>query len=488
MPNQNEIDMLRSARAAGVTTRDEMANFMAQMSHESGGFARLNESFRYTQGLAQVSNKVPSVLREGREAAEAARLEALEGRPEELARLMYGVRMGNDDAGDGYLYRGRGYTQLTGEANYRAAAVGVDLSLVNEPSLAAERDNAERIAIWFWQARVPQANRDDVFLATQGVNGGINGLADRYNRFDAWHAVLTPEFIVELDAGRVQAGAGVRPLVGRPAMEDDALRRLETGEDVRQLNDNLRTLNIRSANNRPIPVGDTFGSETEQAIRRFQEQQGLPITGRADPDTLLAVTRAVERQQIQQPGAPNIHGPQQGPAQDPRNQAQPEQRNHPQRPQAPDAPPVGPPRRVDLDPRDRDHPDFALHQQALNLVHKQDEKLGRTPDEKSEQMAASLTQLAKENGISRIDHLVFSIDNGRGMKSGENVIIVQGELNNPAHDRAHMKTDVAVNTSVQESFQKLEVSNHRQSQELFVQQQSQQQLQNAPESRGLSMS
>lgn len=65
---------------------------------------------------------------------------------------------------------------------------------------------------------------------------------------------------------------------------------------------------------------------------------------------------------------------------------------------------------------------------------------------------------------------------------------MQGELNNPAHDRAYMKTEIAVNTPMQESFQKLEVSNQRQSQELLVQQQNQQQLQNTPESRGLSMS
>lgn len=195
----------------------------------------------------------------------------------------------------------------------------------------------------------------------------------------------------------------------------------------------------------------------------------------------------IERQQGQQPAAPNIHAPQR-PAQDPRNQNHDEQPNPQQRPQAPDAPPAGPPRRVDLDPRDRDHPDFALHQQALNLVHKHDEKLGRTPDEKSEQMAASLTNLAKENRLTRIDHVVFSFDNGRGIEAGENVFVVQGELNNPASDKAHMKTDLAVNMPIQDSFQQLGINNQRQTQELLVQQQSQQKIQNASESRVHSMS
>jgi hypothetical protein len=136
---------------------------------------------------------------------------------------------------------------------------------------------------------------------------------------------------------------------------------------------------------------------------------------------------------------------------------------------APDAPSAGPPSRADLDPRDRDHPDFVLHQQALNLVHNHDEKLGRIPDENSERLAASLTLLAKENGISRIDNIVFSIDNGRGVKAGENVFVVQGELGNPAHDRAHMKTTEAINTSVSESFQKMEVINQQQTQQQLQQ-------------------
>lgn len=295
MPTDNEIQMLRAARATGVTSREEMANFMAQMGHESGSFNRLEEGFRYTQGIQQIP--VSSALREGAPALEAARVEALRGQPQELARLMYGGRMGNDDAGDGYLYRGRGYTQLTGEENYRNAGVGLNMDLVGHPDLAANRDNAERIALWYWENRVSPADRDDVTRATQGINGGTNGLADRLNRYDVWHAVLTPEFVGDLDAGRVRPGAGVGPVVGRPAMEDGALRRLESGEEVRQLNDNLRALNIRADRGREVPSGQTYTSQTEEAVRRFQGQQQLPATGRADPATLQAIQRDIDQQQ-----------------------------------------------------------------------------------------------------------------------------------------------------------------------------------------------
>lgn len=177
MPTTNEIEVLQAARRADINTRDELANFMAQISHESGGLNQLEESFRYSRGIDQIP--VQSAFREGRQTLENARLAAIEGRPQELARLMYGGRMGNDDAGDGYLYRGRGFTQLTGEENYRAAGAALDLDLVRNPDLAADLGNAARISVWYWQERVPQADRDDVSTATVAINGGVNGFRKR---------------------------------------------------------------------------------------------------------------------------------------------------------------------------------------------------------------------------------------------------------------------------------------------------------------------
>lgn len=366
MATDNEIQMLRAARAGGITSREEMANFMAQMGHESGGFNRLEEGFRYTQGIQQIP--VSSALREGVPALEAARLEALRGQPQELARLMYGGRMGNDDAGDGYLYRGRGYTQLTGEENYRNAGDGVGMDLVGHPDLAANRDSAQRIALWYWENRVPAADRDDVTRATQGINGGTNGLADRLNRYDAWHAVLTPEFITELDAGRVRPGAGVGPAVGRPALEDGTLRRLETGEEVHRLNDDLRALNIRADRGREVPAGRAYTSQTEEAVRRFQGQQQLPETGRADPATLQAIQNAIERQQ-------------QAPRQ-----------NHTQLPEEL-VPPTLPrqSQRLLADSRD--------HVQRLAQSH------GLAWDKGMENTVYALAQTAGEAGMTRITHL-----------------------------------------------------------------------------------
>ncbi|MDR1075233.1 MAG: hypothetical protein LBL59_02720 [Xanthomonadaceae bacterium] len=89
------------------------------------------------------------------------------------------------------------------------------------------------------------------------------------------------------------------------------------------------------------------------------------------------------------------------------------------------------------------HPDYAMYQQALAGVHQLDLEHNRIPDEYSERLAINLTMLAKQNGFSRIDHVMLS---GRGnhAKYAENVFVVQGNLDEPSHERAFMKTVMGV--------------------------------------------
>lgn len=204
MTTESEARLLRDAHAAGITRPRELANFMAQVGHESGGLMRLEEGFRYTHSAEQISGNVRSALREGRDALEAARLEALAGRPEPLAELMYGGRMGNTEPGDGYLYRGRGYMQLTGKNQYAAAGEALGLDLVGNPDLAANPEHASRIATWYWQQNVPVDVRENARAAGAAINGTDppNGLDDRRQRFERWEREITPERIRMLAATR----------------------------------------------------------------------------------------------------------------------------------------------------------------------------------------------------------------------------------------------------------------------------------------------
>lgn len=103
-----------------------------------------------------------------------------------------------------------------------------------------------------------------------------------------------------------------------------------------------------------------------------------------------------------------------------------------------------------------------LLDQARSAVQRLDASLGRTSDEVSDRMSASLAGLARENGLTRIDHVVLNTRTERDA-AGERVFVVQGALSDPAHLRAHMGTEQAIAAPVQESIQRLQELERRQS-------------------------
>ena len=88
-------------------------------------------------------------------------------------------------------------------------------------------------------------------------------------------------------------------------------------------------------------------------------------------------------------------------------------------------------------------------------VNRLDESFGRRPDDVSDRLCASLACLAMQNGMSRIDHVLLSCESQVG-RAGANILIVQGRIDDPAHLRAHMPTDLAAQTPVRESVARLQ--------------------------------
>lgn len=111
---------------------------------------------------------------------------------------MYGGRLGNDQPGDGYKYRGRGFIQATGKSTYAAYGPKIaalwntspdqpDFDLVGDPDRALDPDISAAVsAIYFrdhggdGQARIPQAaslgNWGEVRRLVQGGSAGLEDL------------------------------------------------------------------------------------------------------------------------------------------------------------------------------------------------------------------------------------------------------------------------------------------------------------------------
>jgi len=146
--------LTKEAQSQGIKGK-ELAAFLAQCSHESGGFRYLSEIWG------------PSAAQQG-----------YEGRRD----------LGNTQKGDGYLFRGRGYIGLTGRANYKTAGAKLGLPLEKNPDLVEKPEIAAKTAILFWKTYVQSrvSNWDDVTAITKIVNGGYNGLDDRKMRYAAF--------------------------------------------------------------------------------------------------------------------------------------------------------------------------------------------------------------------------------------------------------------------------------------------------------------
>ncbi|MEL6824669.1 MAG: SH3 domain-containing protein [Pseudomonadota bacterium] len=152
------------------------SHFMAQLAHESAHFTAMEENLNYsTQGLMKIFR---SKFRDEAEAASYAR------QPEKIANRVYANRIGNGDeaSGDGWRYRGRGFIQLTGRANYRSIGGRLGLDLENDPDVVASNPViALQVAANYWDSRNLNevADTDDIFEVTRLINGGHNGIEDR---------------------------------------------------------------------------------------------------------------------------------------------------------------------------------------------------------------------------------------------------------------------------------------------------------------------
>lgn len=397
MAIDRETQVLTDATAAGITNPRELANFMAQVTHESNGLNRLEESFRYTRNISQIP--VQSAWREGPDALEAARKQALMGKPEPLAELMYVGRNGNNEPGDGWKYHGRGYIQLTGKDNYRAAGEALDLDLVKHPELAADPQNASKIAVWYWENRVPENAKDDVRAATKAVNGKYNGLEDREHRFEDWKQRLTPEVMHRLAEGNVGQPQPAHPT--HDASKAAPLKEGAAGEDVRLLQGSLARLGYTDGKHGEIHTDGKFGPGTRAALEAFQRDHHLPADGVAGERTMEAIAQAKHQDAIQRASqAGRLDSPM--------------------------------------------HPDHAMFEQARAAVHAIDAQYGRTPDKQSDQLAGAVTAEAKIQGLTKIDHVLLSDD-------GTRAYAVQGDLNSPLKRTVEVDTAKAVNTPIEQS-------------------------------------
>jgi putative chitinase len=252
----------------GVTTHLRIVHFLAQAAHESDSFKTLEE---YASGIKYENRK----------------------------------DLGNVRQGDGKRYKGRGIFQLTGRANYRVIGQKIGVDLENNPELAETHKISVLTALEYWKSRGLNkfADADDVKTITKRINGGYNGFEDRKNylakaksvipkniKFDTPTpvpvpvpppVVAPPPPVVVLDEYPVLDLSNMPPPPINPIIPPIVVANL--GDNSPYIND-LKDMLIRKGYK--ITDDDNYDLATENAVKNFQSQLGLPVTGEIDTDTL----------------------------------------------------------------------------------------------------------------------------------------------------------------------------------------------------------
>jgi putative chitinase len=170
----------------GIDTPIKLAHFLAQAGHESGGFKSVNENLNYSAKVLR------SIFGKYFPTDEKALL--YERKPEKIANLVYGGRMGNgvESTGDGYKFRGRGYIQLTGKSNYEAFGKSIGVDILSAPDLVATKYPLLSAA-WFFTrclSKCKDATNESIIAVTRCVNGGTIGIAERTKHFNEYYKLL----------------------------------------------------------------------------------------------------------------------------------------------------------------------------------------------------------------------------------------------------------------------------------------------------------
>lgn len=176
-----------------------LSHFLSQCSHESGEFKVVFENLNYSEdGLLRIFKSDFDVNKdrilsdfEKRKAKELAR------NPQKIANFVYANQNGNggEISGDGWKFRGRGYIQLTGKANYSKFSQFLGVDATSNPDIVANSFPLASAAFFFnsnglWTICDKGSSEAVIKAVTLKVNGGTNGYDDRVIKFKRFYNLL----------------------------------------------------------------------------------------------------------------------------------------------------------------------------------------------------------------------------------------------------------------------------------------------------------
>ncbi len=181
-------------------SREQLANLLGQLHHETGGFTQDTESLNYSPtGLI----KTFSYYRHHKsEAWVDGRTIFQKANQPEIANKVYwdknrseNYKLGNLNWGDGWKFRGRGSIMTTGFENYSLLSLYLkDYNVINTPDVVAKKYYwksgtffFEKNHLWKLSERVNDKNTDRI---TAVINKGTDSYTERRKQVKRYYDML----------------------------------------------------------------------------------------------------------------------------------------------------------------------------------------------------------------------------------------------------------------------------------------------------------
>jgi predicted chitinase len=154
----------------GITNKYVVAGILAVVSKESN-FNRLKEA-----SYANTDNgRIKAIFGSRVSALSDSQLTALKKDYNKFFEAVYGgawgaKSLGNDKAGDGAKYVGRGYNQLTGKGNYKLIGSKIGVDLVNSPQLLETPEVAAKAIASYFKTNIDRLIKNGTFEARYLLN------------------------------------------------------------------------------------------------------------------------------------------------------------------------------------------------------------------------------------------------------------------------------------------------------------------------------
>ena len=188
---QNQQLFLQAMTDLGVTDPKVRAAMAASAEGESGfkmqseiGYENTsNEGIRKSFGMGSVFGKMPD-----------DELTKLKADPSKFFDYVYGGRYGNDQPGDGWKYRGRGFIGITFKGNYKQYGDRLGINLVGNPDLANDPKIAAKIGVMMMLDGMKKNSGADPYTQVARSIGNSNEVTEQRKKDAYARNMQTGEF------------------------------------------------------------------------------------------------------------------------------------------------------------------------------------------------------------------------------------------------------------------------------------------------------